>query len=60
MDSFDKIHRNIVFAKLYGIDFESIDTRGSQYRVEAILSRVSEKFNYLLLSASAQQVSDYR
>ena len=45
-------------AKVYGIDYESVMTRGSQFRVEAILSKISKSCDYLLLSASPQQVKD--
>ena len=40
------------------IDFESVITRGSQYRVESMLMRVAHTQNYLLLSASREQVAN--
>ncbi len=41
---------------VYGIDFESSITRGSQYRVEGVLCRVTKANDYLLLSASKDQL----
>ena len=48
----------MTMAKVYGIDYESVMTRGSQFRVEAILSKISKSCDFLLLSASTQQVKD--
>jgi len=45
-------------AKVYGIDYESVMTRGTQFRVEAILSKIAKSTDHLLLSASAKQVSE--
>ncbi len=41
---------------VYGIDFESSLTRGSQYRVEGVLCRVTKANDYLLLSSSRDQL----
>lgn len=49
------ITRASQFIRIYGIDFESNLTRGTQYRVEGILERVTHSKGYLLLSASSQQ-----
>ena len=38
----DFIGRTSESARLYGIDFVSVLTRGSQYRVEAVLLRVAK------------------
>lgn len=56
VDSMNFIHRDINMANVYGIDYESIMTRGSQFRVEAILSKISKSLDFVLLSASAEQV----
>jgi DNA polymerase zeta len=39
-------------ANVYGIDYESVMIRGTQFRVEAILSRISKSQGYALLSAT--------
>jgi len=58
MDKLDLVDRDMNMAKVYGIDYESVMTRGSQFRVEAILSKISKSCDYLLLSAGPQQVKD--
>eukprot|EP00347_Sterkiella_histriomuscorum_P014702 403359875 len=56
LDTLDLINRDINMAKVYGIDYESIMTRGSQFRVESLLSKITKSQDFLLLSASVQQV----
>ena len=51
METLDLVNRDITMAKTYGIDFESVDSRGSQFKVEALLSRIARRCKYLLLSA---------
>ena len=43
-------------ARAFGIDFESVLTRGSQYRVEAMMARLAHTQNYLLPTPSKAQV----
>ncbi len=50
------IHSCSEFARLLGIDFFSVLSRGSQYRVESIILRLTKPQNYILLSPSRQQV----
>ena len=54
VDSMNFIHRDINMANVYGMDYERIMTRGSQFRVEAILSKISKSLDFVLLSASAE------
>ena len=56
MDTLDIINKDITMAKTYGIDLNSVGNRGSQYRVEALLARISRINKFLLLSASRKQV----
>lgn len=56
MDTLDLINRDVTMAKTYGIDLYSVGNRGSQYRVESLLSRIARVNNFLLLSASTEQV----
>ena len=46
-------------ARLFGIDFYSVLTRGSQYRVEAVMLRTALPLGYRLPSASRQQVREF-
>ena len=43
--------------RLYGIDFTSVLTRGSQYRVEASLLKKAHAFEYLLITPSRKRVA---
>lgn len=55
----DKLHvlsRTGELARVYGIDFMSVLTRGSQFRVESMMRRVSKARGFLLLSAARDQV----
>ena len=56
LKKYDIINRCCQFVKIYGIDFESSLTRGSQYRVEGVLSKLAKSKNYTLLSATRQQL----
>lgn len=44
-------------ARLFGIDFYSVLSRGSQFRVEAVMLRVTKRNNFVLLSPSRNQVA---
>ena len=56
LKKYDVINKSSQFVKIYGIDFESSLTRGSQYRVEGVLSKLAKSKNYTLLSASKSQL----
>ncbi|QLG70686.1 hypothetical protein HG535_0A06280 [Zygotorulaspora mrakii] len=43
-------------ARLTGIDFYSVYYRGSQYKIESILSRICKSENFLMLAPSRKQV----
>jgi DNA polymerase elongation subunit (family B) len=57
LDKVDHIRRTAECARLYGIDYTSVLTRGSQYRVEASLIHLARRHNYLLLSPSRKAVA---
>ncbi|KNC53096.1 uncharacterized protein AMSG_12260 [Thecamonas trahens ATCC 50062] len=57
---FDKLNfvgRTSEQARVFGIDFFSVLSRGSQYRVESMLMRLTKPRNYVLVSPSPEQVS---
>ena len=56
LNKFDIINRCTQFVKIYGIDFESNLTRGSQYKVEGVLSHLAKNKNVALLSATRDQL----
>ncbi|CCI45356.1 unnamed protein product [Albugo candida] len=51
------ITRTSEMARLFGIDFYSVLSRGSQFRVEAVMLRVTKRNNFVLLSPSRNQVA---
>ena len=53
----DLIGRTSEFARVFGIEFVSVLTRGSQYRVESMMFRVALPENFVLISPSRKQVS---
>ena len=56
MEQLDMTGRTGELARAFGIDFFSVLTRGSQYRVEAMMVRLAHTQNYLLPAPSKQQV----
>ncbi|KAM7473775.1 hypothetical protein LguiB_021018 [Lonicera macranthoides] len=50
-----EINRTSELARVFGIDFFSVLSRGSQYRVESMLLRLAHTQNYLAISPGAQQ-----
>ncbi|OQR85051.1 hypothetical protein ACHHYP_12413 [Achlya hypogyna] len=57
VDRLQLVTRTSEMARLFGIDFFSVLSRGSQYRVEAVNIRVTKRLNYIMVSASRAQVA---
>ena len=55
LESFNLIGRTSEFSRLYGIEFESVVNRGSQYRVESMMLRLAKPANFVPVSPSVQQ-----
>jgi len=45
------------FARVFGVDFYSVLSRGSQYKVESFMFRLAKPESFVLLSPSKQDVS---
>lgn len=45
---------------MFGIDFYSVLSRGSQYRVESMMMRLAKPMNYIAISPSKSQVESMR
>jgi DNA polymerase elongation subunit (family B) len=58
LDNTDTIHQTWEFAQVYGMDFYSVLTRGSQFRVESILLRLAQPENFLMFSPGREQVQN--
>uniref|UniRef100_A0A665WI97 DNA polymerase zeta catalytic subunit n=1 Tax=Echeneis naucrates TaxID=173247 RepID=A0A665WI97_ECHNA len=56
----DIIGRTSELARLFGIQFFHVLTRGSQYRVESMMLRVAKPLNYILVTPSIQQRAQQR
>ncbi|UZJ54097.1 hypothetical protein CBS101457_003417 [Exobasidium rhododendri] len=50
------VFRTAEFARIYGIDFYSVIYRGSQFKVESVMFRISKPESFVLPSPSQQQV----
>lgn len=44
------------FARVFGVDFYSVITRGSQFKVESVMFRIAKPENFLLPSPSREEV----
>ena len=57
LDRLDLVGRTAELARTFGIDFFSVLSRGSQYRVESMMLRLAHSQNYLALAPSPEQVA---
>ncbi|TYI16304.1 hypothetical protein ES332_A08G245600v1 [Gossypium tomentosum] len=57
MNQLDMINRTSELARVFGIDFFSVLSRGSQFRVESMFLRLAHTQNYLAVSPGNQQVA---
>ncbi|KAJ7973360.1 DNA polymerase [Quillaja saponaria] len=57
MNQLDMVNRTSELARVFGIDFFSVLSRGSQYRVESMFLRLAHTQNYLAVSPGNQQVA---
>lgn len=52
--------RTAELARVFGIDFYSVLTRGSQFRVESMMLRLAKPMNYIAISPTKAQVAAMR
>ena len=57
IESSEMVFRTAEFARIYGVDFFSVISRGSQFKVESVMFRIAKPENFLLPSPSTLQVS---
>lgn len=55
LEQLDIIGRMSEHARLFGIQFYEVFSRGSQYRVESIMLRLAKPLNYIAVSPSSHQ-----
>ncbi|KAL5701114.1 DNA-directed DNA polymerase [Ranunculus cassubicifolius] len=57
INQLDLVNRTSELARVFGIDFFSVLSRGSQYRVESMFLRLAHTQNYVAISPGNQQVA---
>uniref|UniRef100_A0ACD5WNY5 Uncharacterized protein n=1 Tax=Avena sativa TaxID=4498 RepID=A0ACD5WNY5_AVESA len=57
INQLDLVNRTSELARVFGIDFFSVLSRGSQFRVESMLLRLAHTQNYLAISPGKEQVA---
>ncbi|ETE72844.1 DNA polymerase zeta catalytic subunit, partial [Ophiophagus hannah] len=60
LEQLDLIGRTSEMARLFGIQFLHVLTRGSQYRVESMMLRIAKPMNYIAVTPSVQQRAQMR
>ncbi|KAG5454784.1 DNA polymerase zeta catalytic subunit [Clonorchis sinensis] len=60
IEALDLVGRTSEFARVFGIEFFHVLSRGSQYRVESLLCRTAHAANFLLASPSVTQRAQQR
>ncbi|KAG0245565.1 hypothetical protein B0O80DRAFT_502930 [Mortierella sp. GBAus27b] len=60
IESQELISRTSEFARVFGVDFFSVISRGSQYKVESMMIRLAKPENYIMISPSRAQVAGQR
>lgn len=60
LEKLDIIQQTCEMARLFGIDFYSVLSRGSQYRVESVLLRLTKLKNMIMISPNKQEVAQQR
>lgn len=56
IEASELVFRTAEFARIYGIDFFSVISRGSQFKVESVMFRIAKPESFVLPSPSQQQV----
>ncbi|KAG9104750.1 DNA polymerase zeta [Ceratobasidium sp. 370] len=56
LDQTEVILRTAESARIIGVDFMSVLTRGSQFKVESIMFKIAKQENFILISPSKEQV----
>ncbi|KAI9023323.1 hypothetical protein DFJ74DRAFT_606172 [Hyaloraphidium curvatum] len=60
LEDTDLIGRTSEFARVFGVEFYSVISRGSQFKVESVMARIAKPRNFVLFSPSRKQVANQR
>jgi DNA polymerase zeta len=55
-DAAEIISKNAEFARVFGVDFDAVIFRGSQFKVESFMFRIAKPESFVLVTPSKQQV----
>ncbi|KAF8640582.1 hypothetical protein AX17_000244 [Amanita inopinata Kibby_2008] len=56
LDKLEFVTKTAEFARIFGVDFFSIISRGSQFKVESFMFRIAKSENFVMLSPSKNDV----
>ncbi|TXT07141.1 hypothetical protein VHUM_03311 [Vanrija humicola] len=56
LDSAEIVSKNAEFARVFGVDFDAVIFRGSQFKVESFIFRLAKPESFVMVSPSKQQV----
>ncbi|GAA5949875.1 hypothetical protein JCM3765_007720 [Sporobolomyces pararoseus] len=56
LEAAEIIDQNCESARVFGVDFKSVRTRGSQFKVESVMFKIAKPESFLLLSPNRVQV----
>ncbi|EGN99381.1 hypothetical protein SERLA73DRAFT_90742 [Serpula lacrymans var. lacrymans S7.3] len=56
LDEAETVTKNAEFARVFGVDFFSVISRGSQFKVESFMFRIAKPESFVLLSPSKEDV----
>ncbi|EIN13737.1 hypothetical protein PUNSTDRAFT_117429 [Punctularia strigosozonata HHB-11173 SS5] len=56
LDATEVVTKTAEFARVHGVEFYSVISRGSQYKVESFVSRIAKPESYVMLSPSKEDV----
>ncbi|KAG6851054.1 hypothetical protein H0H93_002946 [Arthromyces matolae] len=56
LDACDLVTKTAEFARVFGVDFFSVLSRGSQFKVESFMFRIAKPESFVLISPSRQDV----
>jgi DNA polymerase zeta len=57
LDASQVVTRTCESARVFGVDFYAVISRGSQYKVESIMFRIAKPENYVLITPNRRQVN---
>lgn len=58
LDASQVVTRTCESARVFGVDFYAVLSRGSQFKVESIMFRIAKPENFVLITPSRKQVAE--